>query len=108
MDVIMAYDWPGNIRELRNCLERAAILVNGELVRPEHLVIYKEHKAASNGGMDLNLKFNDGEFSLEAVVNRVLDETLKSCGGNKSLAAQRLKINRKMFNRKKTSMEKDN
>ncbi len=108
MDVIMAYDWPGNIRELRNCLERAAILVNGELVRPEHLVIYKDHKAASNGGMDFHLKFNDGEFSLEAVVNRVLDETLKSCGGNKSLAAQRLKINRKMFNRKKTSMEKDN
>jgi len=106
----MAYDWPGNIRELRNCLERAAILVSGELVRPEHLVIYKDnkdHKAASNG-MDFHLKFTDGELSLEAVVNRVLDETLKSCGGNKSLAAQRLKINRKMFNRKKTSMEKDN
>ena len=108
MDVIMAYNWPGNIRELRNCLERAAILVNGELVRPEHLVIYKDQKTASNGGMDFHLKFNDGEFSLEAVVNRVLDETLKSCGGNKSLAAQRLKINRKMFNRKKTSMENDN
>jgi DNA-binding NtrC family response regulator len=107
MDVIMAYDWPGNIRELRNCLERAAILVKGELVRPEHLVIYKDHKAASNGGIDFHLKFNDGEFSLEAVVNKVLEETLKSCGGNKSLAAQRLKINRKMFNRKKPSMEKD-
>jgi DNA-binding NtrC family response regulator len=107
MDVIMAYDWPGNIRELRNCLERASILVNGELVRPEHLVIYKDQKTASNGGMDFHLKFDDGEFSLEAVVNRVLDETLKCCGGNKSLAAQRLKINRKMFNRKKTSMEKD-
>jgi DNA-binding NtrC family response regulator len=107
MDVIMAYDWPGNIRELRNCLERAAILVKGELIRPEHLVIYKEHKTASNGSIDFHLKFNEGEFSLEAVVNRVLDETLKSCGGNKSLAAQRLKINRKMFNRKKPSMEKN-
>ncbi|MGC2424654.1 MAG: sigma-54 dependent transcriptional regulator [Nitrospirota bacterium] len=105
MDVIMAYDWPGNIRELRNCLERAAIIVNGELVRPEHLVIYKDNKTASDGGMNLHLKFNDGEFSLEAVVNRVLDETLKNCAGNKSLAAQRLKINRKMFNRKKPSME---
>jgi DNA-binding NtrC family response regulator len=105
MDVIMAYDWPGNIRELRNCLERAAILVNGELVRPEHLVIYKDNKAESNGGMDFHLKFDDDEFSLEAVVSRVLEETLKVCGGNKSLAAQRLKINRKMFNRKKTSIK---
>ena len=100
MDVIMAYDWPGNIRELRNCLERASILVNGELVRPEHLVIYKNDNTAPNGGMDFHLKFNDDEFSLETVVDKVLDETLKSCGGNKSLAAQRLKINRKMFNRK--------
>jgi DNA-binding NtrC family response regulator len=105
MDVIMAYDWPGNIRELRNCLERAAILVDGELVRPEHLVIYKDNKSESNGGMDFHLKFNDYEFSLDAVVNQVLEETLRICGGNKSLAAQRLKINRKMFNRKKASIK---
>ncbi len=108
MKVLMAYDWPGNVREIRNCLERAAILVNDELIRPEHLVIHaaggaKEQPAgykASSKDTELRLKLSDGEFSLEAIVNKVLKETLKNCGGNKSLAASRLKINRKMFNRK--------
>ncbi|MHB8174271.1 MAG: sigma-54-dependent transcriptional regulator [Nitrospirota bacterium] len=105
MDVLVEYDWPGNVREFRNCLERAAILVNDELIRPEHLVIYKDSGMTSGGGIDLRLKFDNEDFSLDAVVNRILDETLKSCGGNKSKAAECLKINRKMFNRKKLPTE---
>ncbi len=103
IEALMAYDWPGNVRELRNCLERAAILVNDELIRPEHLVINRNPDALSVCGAGIQLKFDDGNFSLDAVVNSVLEETLKCCGGNKTLAAQRLKINRKMFNRKKLS-----
>ncbi len=108
IEVLMAYDWPGNVRELRNCLERAAILVNDELIRPEHLVINRNPDTVSIGGMGIQLKLDDESFSLDAVVNTILEETLKCCGGNKTLAAQRLKINRKMFNRKKLStMEKE-
>jgi len=36
-DCLTRYAWPGNIRELRNALERAALLSGGELILPEHL-----------------------------------------------------------------------
>ncbi len=38
-EAMMAYDYPGNARELRNLVERAAILARGELIRAEHLNI---------------------------------------------------------------------
>ena len=37
MEVLKNYDWPGNIRELRNAVERAVILCDGELILREHL-----------------------------------------------------------------------
>jgi DNA-binding NtrC family response regulator len=36
-DCLQRYAWPGNIRELRNAMERAALLCRGEMVLPEHL-----------------------------------------------------------------------
>ena len=37
MHVLCAYDWPGNIRELRNLVERLSIMVSGEVIRPADL-----------------------------------------------------------------------
>lgn len=37
LEILRAYEWPGNIRELRNAVERAVILCDGELIAPEHL-----------------------------------------------------------------------
>lgn len=101
MDALVEYSWPGNIRELRNRLERAAIMVSDELVRPEHLGFDEGANIHPDNGVELRFSFGTNDFSLDAVINKVLTETLDRCGGNKSLAAQRLKINRKMFNRKK-------
>jgi DNA-binding NtrC family response regulator len=35
--LMLAYRWPGNIRELRNIMERAVLLADGSIIRPEHL-----------------------------------------------------------------------
>jgi len=105
MDALIAYSWPGNVRELRNRLERAAIIVSDELVRPEHLGLDEHRKTSSDKNIELRLSFDADSFSLDAVVEKVLGDVLKHCDGNKSLAAQRLKINRKMFNRKKLPPE---
>jgi transcriptional regulator with PAS, ATPase and Fis domain len=37
IEVLLRYDWPGNVRELENCMERAVVLTEGTVVRPELL-----------------------------------------------------------------------
>lgn len=106
MDTLLAYSWPGNVRELRNCLERATIVTDSELIRPEHLSIYQpgaarsaEAPAAASGTISFHLDFRPEAISLEAITRQVLDITLERCDGNKSKAAEVLKVNRKMFYR---------
>ena len=37
LDLLMAHQWRGNVRELRNAIERMVIAADGEMIRPEHL-----------------------------------------------------------------------
>jgi DNA-binding NtrC family response regulator len=37
MDILMNYEWAGNVRELQNVMERAILISDGDLIRPEHL-----------------------------------------------------------------------
>jgi sigma-54-specific transcriptional regulator len=37
MEALMAYDWPGNVRQLENVIRRAMVLCNGSIIAPEHL-----------------------------------------------------------------------
>jgi len=53
MDVLMTYSWPGNIRELKNVLERATMLANGGILTKEHFTgltdIYQEENNGLKG-----------------------------------------------------------
>ena len=51
---LMDYSWPGNARELRNALERAAILCEGGLIAPQHLLLPAGRPAVSAETTDLN------------------------------------------------------
>ncbi len=102
MDVLVNYHWPGNIRELKNCLERAAIMTDNELIRPEHLTIGgTKPPLEENGKVHINIAMDPEEVSLDNIVNHVLRLALERCGNNKSLAAEFLKVNRKIFYRSK-------
>jgi NtrC-family two-component system response regulator AlgB len=46
---LAAYDWPGNLRELSNVIERAVILCGAEMIRPEHLPFSRDVKPAGAG-----------------------------------------------------------
>lgn len=87
MDYLMNYTWPGNIRELENVIERAYNFVDGNIIRvkqlPEKIIKGRGHAAVGDLKNNLN--------SLE---RQLIVDTLKACGGNKSRAAQVLKINR--------------
>ncbi len=50
MAQLVAHDWPGNIRELRNVIERVSILCPEEVVRPEHLPLAGKNAPTESGG----------------------------------------------------------
>ena len=55
--LLLTYPWPGNVRELDNLLQRALILVNGPVIRPEHIQFELANDggaAAPNGSADIN------------------------------------------------------
>jgi len=64
MAALVAYDWPGNIRELSNVLERATLLANGELLSPD--LLPEEVRVSSRSVVPLQ----DGDESLEAAERR--------------------------------------
>ncbi|HPC46406.1 MAG TPA: sigma-54 dependent transcriptional regulator [Deltaproteobacteria bacterium] len=41
LKALVDYDWPGNVREIRNCVERAVLLAEGELIRPQDISILR-------------------------------------------------------------------
>ncbi|MBI4665792.1 MAG: sigma-54-dependent Fis family transcriptional regulator [Nitrospinae bacterium] len=110
MELMVHYPWPGNIRELRNCVERAAILTDDELIQPEHLIINESQgmgnpgtshvPGAEDGVFRLNLSIPKENISLDSIINNVLLETLTKCGNNKSRAAELLKVDRGIFYRR--------
>ena len=91
---LYAYDWPGNIRQLRNCLESAVVMSSDDIIRlsdlPEH-VREAEQTAA--------IRVQIGTTLAEAEKHIIL-ETLVAYKGNKSKTADILGIGRKTLHRK--------
>jgi len=102
MDLLTAHTWPGNIRELRNVLEYAVLMVSDELIRPGHLrlnIAPPVPDGQLTTATDYIISLSPEELSLDNITATILDMTLQRCGGNKSQAAAMLKVNRKMFYR---------
>lgn len=92
MDLLIRYDWPGNIRELENCLERAVIMARGEVIAPADLPPHIQALSGREEGQVLD--FPSG-ISLEEVERALILKTLEETGGNRSRAAEILGINRR-------------
>jgi DNA-binding NtrC family response regulator len=84
---LLAHPWRGNVRQLRNVLERAAIVCEGGLIAPEHLSLDDDDNPV-RGASTSNVKVLERQ-----VIERVLGES----GGNKSQAARRLGLSRKQL-----------
>lgn len=81
--------WPGNIRELANVLERAAILTDGPVIGPEHLLL-DPVGARVSGQRDHSV--GDAPMTLEALEVRAIRAALAAVDGNRRKAAERLGI----------------
>jgi len=92
-DLLVSYRWPGNIRELRNVIERIVVLENGEIVQPEHLpaeILHLKEKAGAIPSPGLTIP--DSGLSLEEVEKSLIIQALGKAGNNKTLAAKLLGI----------------
>lgn len=90
---MVAYTWPGNIRELENTIERAVILAD-TVIEPEHILLPQHQNALFTMGSAKTLKqaAAQGQEAAEALLISV---TLADTKGNKSEAARRLKVSYK-------------
>jgi len=84
--VLCAADWPGNIRELANVLERAAILADGPTLAPEHLVLSPRTSRPS-----------PGSATLSQLERGAIERALETHGGNRRKAAVSLGIPLRTF-----------
>jgi DNA-binding NtrC family response regulator len=94
MSLLSAYDWPGNIRELANVLERAQILAEGHTITAGDL---PENVGASPDRPAPDMA--DAPYNLEAMERRQVTFVLKEMRGNKAQAAQALGVSRRSLNR---------
>jgi transcriptional regulator with PAS, ATPase and Fis domain len=94
MELLQAYRWPGNIRELRNVVERAFILhANVDELRPEHLPPELRGDASRKPEKLAPAVPAEG-LVLEDVEKRLISEALERSTGNQSKAARLLGISR--------------
>jgi transcriptional regulator with PAS, ATPase and Fis domain len=84
MQFLLAYSWPGNIRQLRNVIHHACILAQSDCIRPCDLPALLEPCAASVAP--------NSEQTLAEIERQMILNTLQTVGGNKTAAALRLGV----------------
>jgi len=99
MRVLQQYEWPGNIRELRNVIERATILARGELIELTHLPPLSSVAAPAAAGPANSVTIAPG-MTVDEAEQKLILATLDSAGGNKTRAAEMLGISLKTLHNK--------
>jgi len=87
MEALQRYRWRGNIRELRNTIERAVLLCSGSVINADDISAPPTPRLPNEGGLPF-------PAALDEIVHAAAVHMLERCGGNKSEAARRLAISR--------------
>ena len=106
IETLLAFDWPGNVRQLRSTIRRAVLLAN-DIITEKHIDI----ESYAMPGLKFNQKMQKiplGNLSLKEIVRsntlalerEVLSKALQYAGGNKAKAARALRIDYKTIHTK--------
>ncbi|TXD84890.1 sigma-54-dependent Fis family transcriptional regulator [Subsaximicrobium wynnwilliamsii] len=90
MAILKRYDWPGNIRELENIIQRAVIMCD-KIIELEHLPDHLKYKLKLSSDVLLPLKDIERQY---------IEKVLRATGNNKTKAAEILQIDRKTIRQK--------
>ena len=89
LEVLKAYRWPGNIREVRNAVERAMLLAEGEWLTPELLPV-----ATARASTAQMMELPEEGVNLETLERELVVQALMRTAGNQTKAATLLGLNR--------------
>lgn len=89
---LMSYNWPGNIRELENVVERAVILCKGNMIEPVDVPLYQEKIGALQ-----DLSGKSLQVLMDQVERQIIINTLELTSADKETAAKILQISRASF-----------
>lgn len=93
----MKYTWPGNVRELQHTLERAVILSDNNLLRPNDFLFPTP--------TERNEEEETQELNLEKLERKAIEQALRASNGNMSRAAELLGITRFALYRKMEKLD---
>ena len=94
MEIMLSYSWPGNIRELENCIERACIIGKGPRIEAGDLFLKSEASNVLPGDENRNLKTAENTFRA-----RFIKQTLEENNWNQTETAKILGIQRTYLSR---------
>jgi DNA-binding NtrC family response regulator len=95
--ILHRHPWPGNVRQLRNAMERAVVMAEGEVLLPQHLpaeVVAPQQARVAEDAAEMPL------VTLEEMERRMIRRALAETGSNLTVAADRLGIHRNTLRRK--------
>jgi DNA-binding NtrC family response regulator len=102
LSLLMEHAWPGNVRELSNVIEKAVIMSEGSVLKPENLpynIQYTQHKKiflSDEFFKDRKISFKDAKIAaIKDYEIETITKILKETNWNKSKAAERLGISRR-------------
>jgi DNA-binding NtrC family response regulator len=96
LTALQHYDYPGNVRELQNLIERLQVLSSGEEILPRHLPPEYRRPTESGGEVIQCFRTELGlREALQEFEARFIERVLQEEGGNRTAAARRLGISRK-------------
>lgn len=112
LETLKRYNYPGNMRELKNLLERGALLARGGLIEPEHLPDEVRYYIPEN---DRDILAREQEFEAHAcdacdqpVTAELIRHTLEHFHGNRRLTANALKISERTLYRRLKELDSAN
>jgi Nif-specific regulatory protein len=108
MDLILEYPWPGNVRQLENCIERLVIITDEEIVDvdelPQEIRVFDRVVANQSPAFQQVIKIKNPSLpkTVEEIEKQHIIEALQKCGWVKSRAATLLEISPRQIDYKIT------
>ena len=109
MEALLRYDWPGNVRKLRNVIENCVVMTSGPKLGLRNLPAEIREAAAGDGSSTASkfIPAKGSRFNLHDTEHRLILQALEDTGGNITLAAKKLGISRRTLHRKLKQLKDD-